>query len=351
MTSQDNFPKSDGDIYYSSEANANVIGYPITNLTGQGILKFTGSDFFLINGAASKISDDTITWTASASDNSAMQGVGIAYSGTGSGIVFDNDSCDTCYYTTNYGNNWTKATLAPGSNLGTRVFSAAYAGPGSLVCGLDKGSAARSIYYSVDGGDSWTICSTGPAGDTDVIAMFNSVSGWAIDNAANVFMTTDGGDNWSDTGFNSNANEPGYLLLLSGSEALSLCSDSDTLYKIDLEGGTATEKLEIEDADSAPLVYLTNMVRATNGNIYFLKYCWSVDAAASTQSASVTMLYRSDDEGETWSIRSLPTHSWALNTAPFGPINQKTRAELIEYAPNKLMCVFGTQQLLKIDQI
>jgi len=64
------------------------------------------------------------------------------------------------------------------------------------VVGRAMNSTMREVFYSSNGGDSWTTYDVGVAGDIQSISMVNETTGYISGANSQVFKTTDGGASW-----------------------------------------------------------------------------------------------------------------------------------------------------------
>lgn len=308
MAGEGVFPKSPGDVGYSSEINGLYYGEKFTPLIQnatmtdcRGIFMHTTTDWTMVNGSGTQITSDSgATWTAASVDNAAMTGAMARCEGTRtSAICFDHDANDG-YITSDSGDNWAQMTTAPGA--GTIMYDVSFPTTAVAVCGGSV-SSGRSIYRSTDAGDTWTVCTTGPTTTTLQVSMYNATHGFAVDVPKNVWYTTDGGDNWTDTTFNvSAAYEEGTLKAISTTEYLYSARN----------GGTYTDSLTIKYGTNlvAPVIKLylgkgtritTNFVISDNGYIYIASARLNADSGTIYSNMGVTLM-RSTDSGQTWSV-------------------------------------------------
>ncbi|MCK4827674.1 hypothetical protein KA005_68740, partial [bacterium] len=203
MAAEGVFPKSDGDILYASEVNVFNRGtwYGLTSMPtvdSVAILAHSTTDWTLINGTATMITGDAgASWANASSDDGNMTAVSkVSVADPTKAISCDSNSGNVII-TSDSGDNWTNASTDPAGI--TKVFDLSFPTATVAVVACDLGGAARGIFFSTDAGDNWTICTSGPAVDVMAIDMVDGSDGIAIDVNQNIWTTSDGGDNWSDS--------------------------------------------------------------------------------------------------------------------------------------------------------
>jgi len=291
-----------------------------------------------------RTTDAGVTWAAAAADIGDMTGVSkVCTADKTKAISCDHDSGNVSY-STDSGNNWTSATTDPA--LITRVFDLSFITTGVAVVACDIGTAARSIFYSTDGGNNWTICATGPAVDTVAIDMFDATNGIAVDVSGNVWTSSDGGINWSDTT---------YAVVGAASQSSIKCLTSSTYVFIQASndmvqtGTTSTDgvtRIQQVFGGNFP-AYTSNLIKASNGNLYFVLYSFRDKAEINDLISNIT-LYKSSDSGVTWAVSTIPILDMMYRTTMF--TNEDAKSQLVEYDTNKFLLKAGTYLILKIDE-
>jgi len=100
-------------------------------------------------------------------------------------------------YTGNSGTTWTDSTNV---TMTTAILCADM--PSSSLILVGGNDSSNDLKYSTDQAGSWTNPSTPPTGTIHAISMYDNTTGYCVDGSGNIWKTTDGADNWSDTGDN-----------------------------------------------------------------------------------------------------------------------------------------------------
>ncbi len=343
MATEGNYPKSDGDVAFASEYNLfeadrwNTLNNTTTPILG--ILPHSATSWTGYNGTSSVITTDTgASWVASTGDNADMTGAGTVSKADGTkAIVADHDSANVSFYN---GTTWASSSTDPAAI--TEVFDITFPTATVAAMGVDKGAAGKGIFKSSNAGDAWSEVTTGPAVDVPVIDMIDADTGIAIDNAGNIWSADGDIDVWSDSGQNA---------VVSPTQKSSMVALSSTNYVLinlnqnfvetgnTTSGGTIRLHFaEMADADFT----LSNLVKITNGNLYFMVYVFGDGATVPRN----TYLYRSTDNGVNWSTKNIMN---GLSTPTIITTNV-TKATIVEYTTNKMLALVGDQTLMIIDE-
>jgi len=166
------------------------------------------------NGSGIYVStDDGVTWT-SKSSGLPVAGSVTAIAVTGSSVLA---IADSIYESTDGGDTWATLPGAPVGMTNLHVTSG-----GTIYAGAEVGLGGQGIYRSTDGGANWTQTVNGLPSYTVFLTYYRSVSGITSDASGNVYcavnggsattetgvyVSTDGGDNWtrSVTGLRQNS--------------------------------------------------------------------------------------------------------------------------------------------------
>jgi|TARA_R100001530_G_scaffold2717_1_gene4375 hypothetical protein len=240
-------------------------------------------------------------------------------------------------FSTNSGESFTAANDNPDNVSAIKDIS--YATGGAVVVAVGANDGANSgIWYSSDGGDNWTQSLT-VTGAMTCVDMFSATTGFAVSNNGSVWITVNGGEDWTDTTAD-----------VGGAGAQSIISLSATTYVTCREGnvwtgtgegagpsGSTTQRTSLVYGGS---VYISRIIKATNGNLYFTAVADSGPAAFFGIN-----LHKSTDSGITWSVKSIMSKTGSSfdhgsSFAFFG---------LTEYDTNKLLAVAG-QTILNLDE-
>ncbi len=349
MAGENVWPKSDGDVWFASDTNGlrnsiynSLVTVPTVS-PALAVLAHSATAWTTVEGTNTQVSSDTgVTWANATTDNAAMTGVSKVSSVTKTlGISCDHNS-NAVYITSNSGVDWAVASTPITANA-TRVLDLSFPTATVAVAALDLGTATRGIYFSADAGDTWTICTTGPAADVLAIYMVDGSDGIAIDSAGNIWTTGDSGDNWTDSGQNvTSIAIPSTIIALTSTTGVKLSLNDAATVETFTTGAGGTTRLRLRTAAGGNS-YISNLAKITNGNLYFIFYLFN---NADSTSNSMT-LYRSTDSGVTWQQR-------ALGSTPLSALTilntNITKSQVVEYDTNKLLILVGNNELMTIDE-
>jgi hypothetical protein len=171
-------------------------------------------------------------------------------------------------------------------------------------------SAGIAVAYSTNNGSTWSKSSTGPTVAVHALGMYNASVGFLIDSSNNIWKTTNGGVNWTDTG----VNDPSGLATDIGGCVLFPVSDTSFIYRDEngplryFNGSGVTYVI--------PSMYQTTNngavlqpYRLANGYIYLGGFNYG------TGFSGGGALYRSKDNGLRWEIFPINI-SVATTTSP-----------------------------------
>jgi hypothetical protein len=163
-------------------------------------------------------------------------------------------------YTLTNGSPWFDAAVDAGSYGTAGVRDMALNGSVGIMTGNANGGPGFG-WYSHDTGSTWAQIS-GPGVITHGVTMSSSSVGYLCDNSQNIWKTTDGGVNWTDTADN-----------LSVNMAKAVSSGTDVVYWTDGDSMVLQEYVNSTNtvntiATVGGASSLTNPVIATNGNVY-----------------------------------------------------------------------------------
>lgn len=266
-------------------------------------------------GVGRRTTNSGSTW---ASCTGTMLPYAVRCAGTaGYALSFDT-SAGVLNYTVDSGANWTVGGT-PAAATGVKCCSF----PTSTKAVIGATGAARTIFYSNNNGVAWTLCTTGPTASVVAIAMWNGSTGYAVDTSNNIWKTTDGGANWTDTTYNTAGSGLTSLICVSSTVVLYVQANTGLMQRyIDATSVTNIQQVS-GTTDSTP----SNFVIGTNGYVYLATFIMSAIGAAAN-----AKLLRSKDLGLTWQHRAFPAY---ICTAP--PNSGQTR--LTEYTTNKFIVV------------
>lgn len=337
MADEREFPKVDGDVLYASEVNklnsAKEFKWFFPNAGNySGIIKHSSTTWAVIGAAnTTRTTDSGVTWSNVTGDDAAMDGPIAKCIGTPANALVGDNSSNAIYRTTDSSANWTAETTPPAS--ATAIETIAYPTSGVAVCGTTGGT--RTIFRSTDQGDTWTVCTTGPTNPTLIIGMLDGTTGFAIDSSSNIWKTTDGGDNWTDTTHNMGSGNGGNMLVLTSSTFIANMNNSGNEILQYYDGSTVENRLSQPDTGSYDV---SPIILANNG-----KYYMALNSIG--DNVQNVMIMKSDD-GNTWDtvIQGPPCVS-ALTANGYAK-----HANLAEGGDSKLL--FGNSQrgIIEIDE-
>ena len=260
---------SDEDILYAADQNdtitraANEPYYKLnsynTNIN-TGLVKFS-SVIWQTEGA--RTINAGSSWTTGGYQNASCTR---ASGAKGFSVIYNTGASE---YTTDSGANWNNSSTDP-ANV-TEIYGGDLVGSAGVLCGKNSsGGTNPHIWVTTDGGDNWADVTTGPK------AAARSVLGICLHSAGLVgYCVLDNGDIWrtADAGVNwAVSSTPGG----SGQNRL-YAIDTDTILMVQTDGSvytyvhsttTKTTLLVMEGG----LSVVSNIVKATNGNYYWILY-------------------------------------------------------------------------------
>lgn len=345
------FPVSNGDILDAATINKfntrlehslfYVGDFPITGLIAHSATAWTA-----IGATNTRRTADTgATWDNATTDFAAMTGLTmVSVADNTDAIVCDHNSNAT-FLAVDSGDTWVAANTDPASV--TSVLSGAYPTASVAVVGCDIGAAARSVFIgdpsSGAGSLNWTICTTGPAVDTVALDMVDGSNGTLIDVNENIWTTTDGGDNWTDSTDGAGGSlAEGYasLIALTATTYVAIhqrAANADIMIETWASGANAIQRLIL---DGTGLTF-TNLVKCNNTNIYFV----TANGAVADLPSTLT-LYKSEDSGATFTATPLPAMGFINNYYT----TFRSHATLIEYTTDKMLLISGDNIIMRIDE-
>ncbi|MHA1876715.1 MAG: WD40/YVTN/BNR-like repeat-containing protein [Promethearchaeota archaeon] len=217
---------------------------------GTNILKFSD---LIFQTQTHRTTDGGANWTANA--------VNIEVGATSGqyGIGIDSDTPSISKFTFNSGANWWNSGTDPALD---NAYCADMFGE-VVVVGGDH-SSNRSIYRSTDAGDNYAECSSGPTDKVIGICLASETVGYAVDQYGNIWKTTDGGDNWTDT-TDDLGDGKGPLTAIDTDTFLSMGYTVGNVRKYVNSTNTVTQ---LVDMDFSGFNQLSKFVKADNGNYY-----------------------------------------------------------------------------------
>lgn len=256
---------ADGDVLYAADQNdtitrgANEPWYKILATDSDidlCIISWSTTRFQTQDGLST---DTCATWAAGGYSTAVGDGIAAIFGAAG---VSADSNLARCEYTTDSGANWNGDTVGPDDGNMTDIYCMAMGSATVAVCGGDAG-ANKSIYYTADGGDNWTEATTGTAAVVPGICMGSSTIGYAITVGNDIWKTTDSGVNWTDTTDNASCSAIASMYAIDTNIVLILTDYY--LYHYVNSTNTVTTLYPTGDYD-----YISNIVKASNGNYYFL---------------------------------------------------------------------------------
>lgn len=292
----------------------------------------------IINGVNSRVTaNGGVTWAASTTDFADMASGMVCKTLKTTAISANTTNDKLLYYTTDSGVTWTLATVP---TLWTGALCLSFPTTTLAVAGLNRGTAARGIMRSTNGGVNWSICTTGPVANVPAISMFDGTTGYAVDSSNNIWKTTDGGVNWTDTTHNVasvGTTAMGQNLLAISATVCLYAINGNRIERYDNTAGTVTTKFPVTNLAATAGNYFGNFVVAANGKTYFAYTSYVAPVSYIT-------LLRSNDDGVSWQQQFVI----AINNAT-AVTQSGTDTLLSEYSPNQLVYLHGGGRIIKFD--
>jgi len=326
MADEYTFPKADGDILYDGDVNliqkdTDWIDITFTgdNSDTDGLLVYSPSRW---ETNANITTDTGASWSAGGWGDTRLP---VHCEGTAANAIAYVQGTGQVDYTTDSGATWSSASASP-SNV-TSISGGSYRVSGMAVL-WGVASSGKGLWYSTDQGDNWTQATDSTLTTTMLSCdMKDANDGVAIDSGYKILYTTSGMSGWTDstdvvtttssTGcfntyvINSGASQTDY-------DAVFVVSDDDGSNSADAiiiqtwDGATTTKRYQNKNTNTR--LRISNVIKTTNGNFYFAAQ--TNDPGGTNAATGRLMLYRSTDDGITWSMKSLgmasDTVSWAL---------------------------------------
>lgn len=209
----------------------------------------------------------------------------IAYQGNGAATELSTDG----------GASFTSGTALAGGALFSQIsFPTA-----TIAAAAVNTIGTRRLHYSTNGGSTFTICATGPTVNCWSIDMFDGSFGFAVDASGNLWRTTDGGINWTDTTANVTTNPTALTsgTLVATSSTTCLYADRTT-GRIEYYNGTTMVSVCLVRQDSSG-THITNFVSVGTGEYYI-----HLDG----------FLCRTNDAGINWTVRHFQPSPFLTST-------------------------------------
>ena len=171
-----------------------------------------------------------------------------------------------------------------------------------VIIGTQSGGTNVGIWYTTDGGDNWIQSATGPTEGIGV-TMTDAKNGYMLDGSGNIYITPDGGINWTDTTFEFAADVNSIIASSSNtSDLFGTQYFRPNFYKYDDVVGTAFMfgLLSIGKNDPGQGMF-TNLIVGDNGNIYGLHSTAGEESANANEWGQLT-LWKIQDGGTAYMI-------------------------------------------------
>ena len=263
-----------------------------------GFAGFTSTTWISMDSGLSSVrrtTDGGLTW-ATISLATAAREIARVFGSATHAIVFETGA-KTMSYTSDAGATFTPSGAAPASFTLIHMMSMPTTTL-AVMCGTV--TSLRSIAYSTNNGAAWTVATSGPTVGTFAIAMLDATTGFAVDSANNVWKTTNGGVDWTDTthdisGISSTAGRNGIIALTSTS--FIYFDNLGSVWKYN--NATVTTPTIQFSTTSAAAGFLFGPVKLTNGYIY------AAVIGSATGVQGTGLLMRTKDTGTSWQVRPI----------------------------------------------
>lgn len=253
-----------------------VPGTIISGVIGHSSTKLS---VMLTSGAIWQLSGTT--WTNRSSPCDTTSFIVRARNDATIGFACENSATSETAYTADSGDTWTTKTSA---TWGGDVNDVDMPSSALIVMVGDDGGGGNHIIFSTDQGGSWVDATTQPSAAIYSVSMFSATVGYAIDNAGNIWKTTNGAVDWVDTTHNVNgtARVSSKIYAVSATACIILTEARLDVY--DNTGGTVTAKFGYYG-------YSGGICETTSGAIY---------VQAFKDTSLQVAIYRTLDNGTNW---------------------------------------------------
>jgi len=174
---------------------------------------------------------------------------------------------------------------------------------------------ADSISITTDGGASWVAkklpTSTGAAGGICALSATNAYFILSTSNLKGIYMTTDGGDNWSKqtTGFNQSSSFPDVIHFWNENEGVAIGDASpNPNFEIYTTSNGGTQWNRVPDS---------NMPAGNNEGTYNSQESFKIVGNSILFLTNTARIFKSDNKGDTWSVINTPFHNSIDSTISF----------------------------------
>jgi len=256
-----------------------VVAHSSTNYT---VLMDNGTILNSTNSGASWTSKSTVLDT-----NSLMIG-----GRTDKTILFGIElgTTNETVFSTNSGATVSAATSAA---FGTNMTDASMPAEGLIVVVGDDSGGSDHVVFSTDQFSTVTNATTQPSAPVVAVGMFDTSTGYLVDTSGNIWKTTNGAVDWTDTTDNVTTTSPNdQTKVYAISATLVIIANGGLIDIYNNSTNTVTVRAHAVGADSCQ-----GIIETANGNIYV--------AMDSSGNANETTLLRTTDNGTSWSQTSV----------------------------------------------
>lgn len=286
----------DGDVLNSDDlldSMSEMNWLPIANQgrPNSGVVAFTRTTWSGVDTAGDiyTSTNSGSTWTSKNTTPNAPGYIRLAKNDRTDAFFCENSATSETAITTDSGATWTSKTSA---TFGTAVYDMSFPTSSLIVIAGDDGGGGNHIVYSNDSGATWNDPTTPPGAAIYAVDFFDASTGYAVDSSGNIYKTTDGGDNWTDTTDNlSGASAGDSILVLTANTFIAVSNSTNySVATYDNSTNTVTDKVDF----GAEQDIVLGIGQIDNGDVV-------VGLTDSATNAVVTLL-KSSDSGVTWSL-------------------------------------------------
>lgn len=308
----------------------NSTGVAAINLT----IAHSATTFSGINGTAIYQSTDSgRTWTSKNTDLDAVSLIVACKADKTDGFAIETGAAaQECAYTSDSGATWTTKTSAA---FAADIYDVSFSTTGLIVLAGDDDVGAKHIVFSTDNGANWTDATTSPSAKCYCVDMYDANTGYAVDSSNNIWKTTNGGVDWTDTTHNTTSIlKTSKIWCLSATTALITTTHGVWLYNNGAGTVTLLQYVGGSVSPSGGGSAHCGLVVTSSGNYYL-----GTDGGTNNNGIQ---FYRSFNSGTSWSV--LPTGIGVTFTQ-----NAFEKCMMCEYGTdNILLTIWGVPHLFNL---
>jgi photosystem II stability/assembly factor-like uncharacterized protein len=297
--------------------------------TYAGVIAHSSSTYsaMLVNGEIKQTTDSGVTWTSRNTDLEEPRNfIRVCLADTTHGVAVEPSATAETAFTDDSGATWTTKTSA---TFATAVHDVSFATAALIVLAGDDGGGGNHIVYSTDDAGTWNDPTTAPSAACYCVAMYDANTGYAVDSANNIWKTTDGGDNWADTGHNIAGTASTKMAMVATSATVAyILIPTGQVEKYDNSAGSSTKVLDLNIGDE-----ILGIMKKTNGDVV-------AGIANTTADRGYSCLVKSAN-GSNWNIRFLANVEGLT-------ASDTNKCFLSELGTNHILTIFGSTDIIRV---